>query len=64
MEKKIRVNLGKMVWYPLQTLRAIAMMISVICMVWVVASFVEIWSKNLNVEPIYSAWNYFNFLVK
>ena len=64
MGKKIHVNLGKMVWYPLQTLRAIAMMISVLCVAWVIVSFVEIWSKNLNVEPIYSAWNYFNFLVK
>lgn len=64
MEKKIRVNLGKIVWYPLQTLHAIAMVVSVLCVMWVVASFVEIWLKNLSVEPIYSAWNYFNFLVK
>ena len=64
MEKKIRINLGKMVWYPVKTLNSLAMLCGIAVMVWVAASFVEVWSKNLDLEPIYSAWNYFNFLMK
>lgn len=64
MKKEIRVNLGKMVWYPLKTLNALMMVMGALAMVWVAASFVEIWCKNIDLEPVYSAWNYFNFLVK
>lgn len=62
--KNVKIKIGKMVWYPLQTLQAIIMVLGILCMVWVAISFIEIWSKNLDVEPIYNAWNYFNFLAK
>lgn len=61
---KIRIKMGNMVWYPLKTLESISVMLGVVCMVWVAVSLVEIWCNNLDTEPIYSAWNYFNLLVK
>lgn len=60
----LKVRIGKMIWYPLQTIQALGIILGILCIVWVGASFVEIWCKNLRTEPIYSAWNYFNFLVR
>ena len=62
--KNIKIKMGNMVWYPLKTLQALSVIIGIFCMVGVGVSLVEIWCNNLDTEPIYSAWNYFNLLVK
>ena len=62
--KNIKIKMGNMVWYPLKTLQALGVIIGIFCMVWVGVSLVEIWCNNLDTEPIYSTWNYFNLLVK
>lgn len=62
--KNIKIKMGNMVWYPLKTLQALGVVLGILCMVWVGASFIEVWCKNIEFEPIYSAWNYFNLLVK
>ena len=62
--KNIKIKIGNMVWYPLKTLQAFGMIISVFCIVWFGVSLIEIWCNNLNTEPVYSIWNYFNFLAK
>lgn len=57
-----RIRIGKIFWYPFHTIHAILAIIGFAAFLWVVASLVEIFFKNLTPGAIYSSWNYFVML--
>ena len=56
------IRVGKFVWYPLQTVYAIGAAAGFVACLWLIASLVEIFFKNLTPGAIYSSWNYFAML--
>ena len=61
---RIKIRIGKMFWHPLITVYHLAVIGGIVGCVWVVASFIEIFFKNLNPDSVYSAWNYFAAIVR
>ena len=38
--------------------------VAIIIILWMLASFVDTVMHNLDMEPVYQAWNFFNLFVK
>lgn len=56
------IRIGKFFWYPFKTLEALYTVIGFAAFLWLIASLVEIFFKNLTPGAIYSSWNYFTML--
>ena len=58
----LKVKIGKMVWYPRQTIVALGCGFGACSLVWIIASLIEISCKNLSANSIYSVWNFFKVI--
>lgn len=56
------IRIGKIFWYPFKTIYAIMVIVGFAACLWLTASLVEIFFKNLTPGAIYSSWNYFAML--
>ena len=55
----MKIRIGKYTWKPLVLIKNLIVLATIVMVMWITVSYAEILAKNVNENPQYTKWNFF-----
>ena len=55
----MKIRIGKYTWKPLVLIKNLIVLATIVMVMWITVSYAEILAKNVNENPQYTEWNFF-----
>ena len=55
----MKIRIGKYTWKPLVLVKNLIVLATIVMVMWITVSYAEILAKNVNENPQYTKWNFF-----